>query len=105
VITITYKRPETDEEMATRHAREAEEEKRRQERLLVGHLHRNCWPALLRLRSGIVGLGFQEKTRRRAGFEILPPRTCSLPLPHRHFAVCTHRIGTGSFAEKPEFGY
>src|SRR5215813_10655926 len=56
--------------------------------------HRNYWPGLLRLRSGIIELSFSRKARTRAGFEVLPRRDRSLPLPHRHFAVYTDGIGT-----------
>ena len=43
--------------------------------------------ALLRLRSGIFGVVFPRKSRRRAGFEACLHRTCSVSLPRRNFAL------------------
>ena len=38
--------------------------------LARGPYERNYWPGLLRLRSGIFGVGFHRKARCRAGFEV-----------------------------------
>ena len=32
-------------------------------------------------------VGFSRKTRCRAGFEVLPQRICTLPLPRQNFAL------------------